>query len=189
MAISYLSRELAKWGNRVGITNTTLTYNVGEFSQALPSGFLSLATNEKGKPRVFNASNSYNRLDRADPSDLDDWESETAVDVGTVTAFILDGLNMIVHPRAEASTDIKLYYHPLLSIVDDSSTMPWGDFFSDPIEQFVLRMCHLRSEMGAFMQVDVADYERLASQCKALLMQRENVFPQMTPADGVGFGW
>ena len=187
LAISFLSRELAKWGSRTGVTNTTLTYGIGIFSQPLPSDFLALCKNEKGEDRVFNASNSYDRLSRSEVSDLDDWESETAADSGTVGEFIIDGANMIVHPRAKASTSIKLYYHQLASIVDDSSTMPWSGWFSDPIEQFVLRMCHLRSEMGGFAQVDVADYERLSRQCRDLLTQRERTEIRMTPAPGVGW--
>jgi hypothetical protein len=41
--------------------------------------------------------------------------------------------------------------------------------------------------MGGWAQVDVADYERLSSQCKALLMQREKIELKMRPADGVGW--
>ena len=187
LALSFLSRELAKWGSRIGITNTTLTYGIGIYSQPLPSDFLILALNEEGQERVFNASNGYERLSLAQVSDLDDWESETAADAGTVDTCIIDGVNLIVHPRAAASTSIKLYYHPLASIVDDSSTMPWSGWFADPIEQFVLRMCHVRSEMGGFLQIDVADYERLSSQCRQLLQQREKTSLEMNPAYGVGW--
>lgn len=183
-AIGFLSRELAKWQARIGVTNTTLTYAAGDYSEALPTTFLALATNEYGQYRVFNASNSYDRMNEEQVSALDDWESESASDTGTVDTFIIDGANMIVHPRPAAETTVKLYYHPLSSITDSSSTMPWSSWFDLAIEQFVVRQCHLRSEMGGVLQIDVADYARLADQAKELLMQREGNLPTMRPVVG-----
>ena len=172
-AVGYLSRELAKINAAIGIINDTLVYGVGIFSATLPANFLALATNEKGEERVFNASNSYARVGRSDRSEMDDWESETAADTGVVDSFVIDGLNMIVHPRPKVSTTLKIYYHPLQTIVDDSSTMPWSGWFTDAIEQFVLRQCHLRAEQGSFFQIDQADYSNLATVAKNLLIQRE----------------
>jgi hypothetical protein len=187
LAISYLSKELAKWGSRIGVSNSTLVYGVGIYSLALPSDFLALSTNENGEHRVFNATNGYARLGRGQPSDLDDWESETAANTGTPSTFVIDGVNMVIHPRAKVSTTVKFYYHPLKTIVDDSSTMPWSDWFNDPIEQFVTRQCRLRSEMTGMFQIDMMDYERLSVACKALLMLRENNLPSIGFASN--FGW
>lgn len=186
-AIGYLSRELARWGSRIGIDSVTLSYASGEYSKTLPADFLALATNNEGKPRVFNASNSADRLTRAEVSDLDDWESEDSDDDGTVEEFIIDGTSLVVHPRPETATDVTLYYHPLKSITDDSSTMPWNSWFDDPIEQFVLRQCRLRSEMIGMFQIDVADYERLSQQCRDLLLLRENNWPTLRPHSGSGW--
>jgi hypothetical protein len=186
-AIEYLSQELAKWQHRIGATSTTLTYTAGDYSEALPTGFLALATNEKGEYRVFNASNNYDRVGMAEVSDLDDWEAEDSGDTGTVDEFIIDGANMIVHPRPLASTSIKLYYHPLASITDTSTTMPWSSWFDAAIEQFVVRQCHLRSEMGGILQIDVADYQRLSEQAMAILKLRESTAPLIRFAPGVGW--
>jgi len=183
-ALGYLSRELAKLNAAIGISYTTLTYTAGVYSAALPADFLALATNEKGEERVFNASNSYARVGRSERSDLDDWESETAADTGVVDSFIIDGLNMIVHPRPKASTTLKIYYHPLQTIVDDSSTMPWSGWFTGAIEQFVLRQCHLRAEQGSFFQIDQADYQNLATVAKNLLLQREQNAIKFRPKVG-----
>lgn len=184
LALGYLSRELAKWNARIGVSNTTLTYTAGVYSQALPSDFLALATNEEGDKRIFNATNSYARLAEGFPSDLDDWEVETAANTGVVDTFVIDTVNLIVHPRPKASTTIKFYYHPLQSIVDDSSTMPWGGWFTDAIEQFVLRQCHLRTEMGAWFQVNQGDYNHLSQVARDILYQRENTKIRMIPRIG-----
>jgi hypothetical protein len=186
-AIGYLSRELAKWNSRIGIDTTTLSYSEHAYSAALPSTFLAMATTEGGLPRVFNASNSYERLTLVEPDAMDDWESEDNDDDGTVSEFIIDGLNMIVHPRADAATTIKIYYHPLESITDDTSTMPWGDFFNEPIEQFVIRQCRMRSELFQYAGPDVSDYERLKSMAWDILIMRESNWLKIKPSTSVGW--
>jgi len=186
-AIDYLSKELARWNSRIGVSNTTLSYAEHAYSASLPSDFLTLAMTEGGLPRVFNASNNYDRLNMVEPDKMDDWENEDNDDDGTVEEFIITGATMIVHPRAKAATTIKIYYHPLETITDDSSTMPWSSWFDKPIEAFVIRQCRMRSEMFSYSGADVADYERLKSACWDILMMRENNYPRLMPAASVGW--
>lgn len=186
-AIAYLSQELARWNSRIGLTNTTLSYAQYAYYAFLPSDFLALAMNEEGLPRVFNASDSYNRLSLVGPDSMDDWENEDNDDNGTVSEFILSGALMHVHPRASAATTIKIYYHPLETITDTSSTMPWSSWFDRAIEAFVIRQCRLRSEMFNYSGADVADYERLKAVAWDILQLRENNYPRLKPSAGVGW--
>jgi hypothetical protein len=186
-AVKYLSRELGKWNSRIGISNTTLSYAEHEYSASLPSDFLTLAMTEGGLPRVFNASNNYDRLTMVEPDKMDDWENEDNDDDGTVTEFIITGTTMIVHPRAKAATTIKIYYHPLSSITDSSTTMPWSSWFDEPIEAFVIRQCRMRSEMFNYSGADISDYERLKSHTWDILMMRENNYPRLMPSSAVGW--
>ena len=185
--IDYLSKELARWNSRIAVTTTTLSYAEHAYYASLPSDFLSLASNEEGDPRIFNASNNYERLHRVEQSDMDDWESEDNDDDGTVEQFIVYGSYLYVHPRASAATTVKIYYHPLSSITDDSSTMPWSGWFDKPVEAFVMRQCRTRSEMHEYSGADIADYERLKAAAWDILMLRENNTPTMRPS--VGMGW
>ncbi len=186
-AIDYLSKELARWNSRIAVTTTNLSYAEHAYYASLPAGFLALASNEEGYPRVFNASNNYERLTQVQQSDMDDWENEDNDDDGTVEQFFIYGALMYVHPRASAATTIKIYYHPLSSITDDSSTMPWSGWFDKPVEAFVTRQCRARSEMHEYSGADIADYERLKAAAWDILMLRESNNITMRPSTSIGW--
>lgn len=186
-AIAYISGELARRQSRLVVTNTTLSYAEHAYSASLPSDFLALATNEEGDFRVFNVSNDYAQMNQAQVSDMDDWENEDNDDDGTPTHFIINGANMIIHPRADAATTVKIYYHPLESITDDSSTMPFSSWFDKPIEAFVIRQSRLRSEMFNYAGADMGDYERLWQQCSDILALRETNLITMRPTAASGW--
>jgi hypothetical protein len=65
--------------------------------------------------------------------------------------------------------------------------MPWGDFFNEPIEQFVIRQCRMRAEMFNYAGPDVSDYERLKSMAWDILIMRESNWLKIKPSTSVGW--
>lgn len=185
IGMMYISHELARIAARFDISTDTLSYAEHAYSADLESDFLSLSYNEKGEPRVFNVTNDYARMTEASFDEMDDWESETNADDGTPNRFLINNGTMIINPRADAAMQVKYYYHALQSITDGNDDMPWDDKFNFPLEAFVARYCHLRSEMGPAMQTEQADFSMLKSAITNLSFRRHRL--QLVPA--ASFGW
>lgn len=190
-AIESLSKEFAKINSKLDLQNTTLAFTALTYSDltslaALSPGFLSIAKNDKGEDRVFNVTNSYARMSKADESDIDGWESEDDSDDGTPGEFYLRGLNFYIHPRPTVNTSVKIYYNPLRTITNDSSTMPWNSLFDSAIERFVIAMCRMRSELiGYNPSLDIGIYDNLRKDAMDIIYQREGLEFNFAP----GFGW
>ena len=175
-----ISIELMKWNSKLDLQNTTLTYAINAFADttslaALAIPFLSVALDEKSRPKVFNATESaYPRMTRASESDIDSWESEDNSDSGTPDQFYLRGLNFYIHPRAKVETNVKIYYNPLRQIVNDASTMPWNDLFNNALEIYVVSRCRMRSELAGYNpQLDMVITENLRKSAWDVVYQRE----------------
>jgi hypothetical protein len=197
-AIEFLSKELALKGKTFGVTEATQNLTAGSYEITLPSDFLALATDDEGHKRVFvkeYTDVSYNftvsRLEEASVADMDDWlDDMTTSDRGAPTSFIQYGEKFYVHPVADTPIlsiyVIIYYYHPLKSIIDSSSLMPWSGMFDHAIESFVVRCCHQRSEMGGAINLDQMDFNVLRNAANDILNVRDGAF-KIRPASN--FGW
>lgn len=191
-AIEILSIELAKLHSRLDIQNTTITFAAAAYSDttsisALSPAFLSLARNEKGQDRIFNITASGKPLMvQADESSVDDWEDETASDDGTPTKYYMRGNSLYIHPRPNVETQIKLYYNPLRTITNDSSTVPWNGLFDSAIEFYVITRCRMRSELMNYNPaLDMSMTEQMRKMTWDIIFQREGFKMRW----GSGFGW
>jgi hypothetical protein len=184
-ALSFISKELAKQDAKMGITNTTATIAASGNSASLNSSFLAFAINENGEEKIFNATNDYARLTRALESDVDSWEKEDSTDTGKPDAYYLRGLTLYVHPWALVETTIKYHYHPLKTIVNDASTMPWDSIFDEAVEQFVLLALRTRDERLNMVQFDSFLFDALKKDVLNILYKREGFSMKIAP----GFGW
>lgn len=191
-ALEAISIELAKFNSRIDIQNTTLTFTALSYSDttsiaALSPAFLSIALNDKSEPRIFNITASGKpRITRADEGDIDDWEDETDADDGTPEEYYLRGLNIYIHPRPTVQTQVKIYYNPLRTITNDSSTMPWASLFDSAIERFVIANCRMRSELTGYNpQLDMQITETLRQAAWDIIHQREGFDMNFSP----GCGW
>jgi hypothetical protein len=184
-ALGFISRELSKMDAKVGVANTTLTISASGNSATLNSAFLNFAINQKGQPKVFNATNGYSQMSRALESDIDYWEQEDSSDTGTPDQFYLRGLTFYVHPWALVETTIKYYYHPIKSVVNDGSTMPWDGLFDDAVEQFVVLAFRMRDERLNLVQLDSFLFDMLKKEIIDIIYKREGIEFNMAP----GVGW
>lgn len=172
LALDFLSRELSRYRFREAQYNTTLTYAAGDYSKSLPSSFLTFDVNEHGDPRIFNVTNNSAQMIQARDYDIDTWENESASDTGTPGKFYIIGSNLLVHPRPDVSTQVKLYYYKLESISLASETVPWNSVFDKAINQFVVLKCHIRSEMGGIISTDASEFDVLRKAASDILFQR-----------------
>jgi hypothetical protein len=167
--LRYLSKELARINAGIAVTATSITYGTGTTYKSLPTGFIKFSDNDEGKARVFNQTEDDVRMDKADPQEVDDWESETAADTGAPSKFYLTGNSLYVHPRGNKKYDIKYYYFPTQSIATASDTIPWNGQFDDALERYVVAKCRSRSEMKGYQTEDRAEFEILrAAACEVV---------------------
>ena len=183
-ALDVLSREIAKFQHSIGLLDTTLTYSIGDYSESLPTGFLKLAKH-KGEHRVFNVTNNSSRMNQASAGEVDGYEVETASDKGTPSVFYFQGNNLLIHPRPEVETTVKLYYFGVETISGDADTVPWNGIFDRAIKSFVVSECRLRSEMVEFFQVDQLRYQALRRAAHGIMLARDGGF-EASPAQGFG---
>lgn len=183
--LRFISNELAKVDSKMGITETTITIDINTNSEALPTDFLAFANNEKGEPKVLNQTNDYSRMTPANESAVDSWARETSADVGTPSEYYLRGLTFYCHPYTKEETDVRYWYHPIKTITNDSTDMPWDDIFDEAIEQFVILSLRMRDERMNTVQLDSFLFDALKRDVMDILYRRDGI--RMTPA--VGFGW
>jgi hypothetical protein len=183
--LNFVSKELSKFDSKVGVTDTTLTIAASGNSTSLNAAFLNFAVNEKSEPKVFNVTAGYPRMTQAKESDIDYWEQQTSVDTGTPSEFYLRGLTFYVHPWALIETTIKYYYHPIKTIVNDASTMPWDGLFDEAIAQFVVMALRMRDERLNMTQLDSFLFDVLKKDVMDILFKREGFTMNMAP----GAGW
>jgi hypothetical protein len=175
-ALDYLSKELAKFRVSIAQQNTTLTYATGDYAENLPAGFLELDFSDDGSPRVFNTTDadSVRQMGQADQDSQDWYEAETASDTGTPDCFYFRGNQLLIHPRPDVSTTVKIYYYKTETITNDSSTVPWNGVFDRAIEQFVMLKCRARSEQVHFLQYEDRAWDVLKNAARAVCRRRDN---------------
>ena len=160
-ALSYLSRKLASMDAKIAELATSVTYGTGTVSKDLPDNFIKMSTTKYGQPRIFNLTNGTMSMSRADDEDIDDWESETAVDNGTPNQFYIRANKLYLHPRPKIKSDIK-YYHFTKQIVSSTGgAVPWNGQFDEAIESFIISKCRNRSENVGAAQSDGAEFTEL----------------------------
>lgn len=146
--------------------------------------FLSFVTDDNAKEKVFNVTNNYSLMKKASENYIDRWENETNANVGTPDHFYLRGNLLYIHPRPSVLTTVKFYYHPLWTITDDNSTIPWNGLFDNALERFVIANCRQRSEQFSYTQLDAGLFNSLKDQAFDIIYMREP--PQWGFADGLG---
>jgi hypothetical protein len=184
-ALSFISKELAKMDSKLAIANATAVISASGNYASLNSSFLAFAVNEKGQHKVFNQTNGYSQMTQAKESDVDLWEQETSADTGTPDEFYLRGLTLYIHPWALVDTTVKYYYHPIKSIVNDASAMPWDGIFNDAIEHFVILALRMRDERLNMVQLDSFLFDVLKKDVMDILYKREGFGMNFAP----GAGW
>lgn len=184
-ALSFISKELANLDLKMGVTNTTATIAASGNSASLNSAFIAFANNEKGNPKIFNSTENYLQMTQAKESEVDEWETETSADTGVPDKFYLRGLTLYVHPWALVETTIKYHYHPMKSITNDNSTMPWDDIFNDAIEHYIVLALRMRDERLNMVQLDSFLFDVLKKDVLNIIFKREG----FTMNIASGFGW
>jgi len=183
--LNFISKELAKFDSKVGVDNTTLTIAASGNSASLNAAFLNFVVNEKSEPKVFNATNDYSQMTQAKESDVDLWEQEDSTDTGTPSEFYLRGLTFYVHPWADVETTVKYHYHPIKTITNDASTMPWDGLFDEAVAHFVVLALRTRDERLNMVQMDSFLFDVLKRDVMDILFKREGF--TMNFADGAGW--
>jgi hypothetical protein len=189
--LRFLSIELAKINSRIANKNASPVFSINEYSKDLSTltptvtDLLSLVTNENGYQKVFNVTNSYALMKKAEESDIDDWQIETNANADTPSQFYLRGNTLYIHPRAKVSTTIKFYYHPLQAITSDSDTVPWDGLFDNALERFILANCRLRSEQFNYTKIDGSLFNGLKDQAFDILYMRDPLEMGFSPGVGM----
>lgn len=158
--------------------------DIGLTTNSPITDFLSFVTDDRGREKVFNATNNYSLMRRVSENCIDRWENETTANMGTPDHFYLRGNVLYVHPRPSVTTVVKFYYHPLNVITNDSSTIPWNGLFDNALERFVIASCRQRSEQFNYTQIDAGLFNTLKDQAFDIIWMRQPM--QFGFAEGEG---